>query len=74
MSYKGDPTYKTFLGASMTLGMKVFMLFFILTSTINLLDYKNPQITQYQIYDSRSDGKEINFGDSYGDVIFGFFN
>ena len=74
VSYKGDSTYKTFLGASMTMAMKVFMLFFILTSTINLIDYKNPQITQYQVYDSRSDGREVNLGESHGDLLFGFFN
>jgi len=74
VSYKGDSTYKTFLGASMTLAMQVFMLFFIVTGTINLMDYKNPQITQYQIYDSRSDGREVNLGKSHGDLFFGFFN
>ena len=58
----------------MTFGMRAFMLFFIVTSVIDLIDYKNPQITQYQIYDNRSDGRELNFKESYGDIIFGFYS
>ena len=74
MSYKGDSTYKTCLGALMTLCMKVFMLFFFITKTIDLVNYQGPQITQYKIYDSRADGREVNLGGSYGDLLFGFFN
>lgn len=50
------------------------MLFFVMTSTVNLIGYQNPQITQYQIYDQRNDGRVVNYGQSYADVIFGIYN
>ena len=39
-----------------------------------LFSYQDPLITQYQIQESRagSGSEEINFGESYGELVFGF--
>ena len=42
VSYKGDTTYKTPVGAILTLSMRSFMIFFTLTGVFELLNYKNP--------------------------------
>ena len=42
VSYKGDTTYKTQIGAFLTFSMRSFMLIFTLMGVFELLDYKNP--------------------------------
>ena len=74
LSYRGDSTYKTPLGACLTLAMQGFMLIFIVTGVIALVNYEGPQITQYTIYDNRTDGREINLGEASGDLLIGFYD
>ena len=74
VTYKGDSTYKTYIGALVTLGMQGFMLMFTLTGVLSLLNYENPQITQYIIYDGRSDNKTVSMDESHGEIIFGFLS
>ena len=64
VSYKGEGSFKTGIGAFFSLAMQVFLLLFAGKGFLGLVDFKDPQITQYQIYDSRSDGAEINFGET----------
>ena len=74
VSYKGDSSYKTLIGALLTVGMRSFMLFFTLLAVFELLDYKNPQINQFRVFNNRSDGEEINLGEANAFFVFGFFN
>ena len=37
---------------------------------IDLYNYKDPNITQYTIFDKRIDDKEINFAGNYGGFAF----
>ena len=74
VNYNGSTTYKTHIGSLLTLGMRGFMLIFTLTGVLALLDYKNPQINQYRIYDERVDGREVNMGQAQGFLMFGLFN
>ena len=74
VTYKGDSTYKTNVGAFLTVCMKAFMLFFTLEGIFALLDYQNPQINQYRIFDERNDGREVNLGESLGYPMFGAFS
>ena len=41
-------------------------------SLIDALEYQDPQITQYTIFNPRIDGTEYNFGEMYGGLSFGF--
>ena len=45
----------------MTLMHGAFILAVIVIGVIDLLNYENPNITQYKIYDSRKDDKEFKF-------------
>ena len=42
VSYKGDTTYKTPVGALLTFSMRSFILIFTLMGALELFDYKNP--------------------------------
>ena len=42
VSYKGDTTYKTQVGAFLTFSMRSFILIFALMGALELFDYKNP--------------------------------
>ena len=42
VTYKGETTYKTWVGALLTLSMRSFMLVFALFGVLELLNYKNP--------------------------------
>ena len=64
VSYKGDSTYKTPVGAVLTLGMRLLMLIFTIYGVLKLTDFQDPQITQYTVFDNRSDGREFNLGES----------
>ena len=50
------------------------MLIFALIGVLELLDYKNPTISQYRVYDSRNEGKEVNLGEAYGWPMFAIIN
>ena len=45
VSYKGEGSYKTALGALLTLGMRVLMLLFTGIGLIGLANFEDPQIT-----------------------------
>ena len=72
LNYKGKTSYKTRLGTFITIGMATFILFFGLYSLIEIYEYKNPQITQFAIYEKRYESESFNFGESYGAITFGF--
>ena len=70
LNYKGEDVYNTEWGAFLTIGQKIFI---FVVATIGLLDmytYKDPNLTQYSIFDSRVDGKEFNFKENYGQFLF----
>ena len=42
--------------------VKSFLFVFLLTALIQLAEYKDPQISQYIIYDPRVSGDEVSLG------------
>ena len=74
VNYRGDDTYKTCLGALCTLIVKSFLLVFLGTALLELASYKDPQISQYTIYDPRVSGDEVNIGKSLGTMIFELYD
>ena len=38
---------------------------------IDLFNYKDPNITQYRIFDKRSDDQELNMAGNYGSFLIG---
>lgn len=72
VSYKGSSTYQTHLGALFTVAMRGFMLVFTVMGTLELLDFQNPTVSQYTVYDDRIDSPEVNLGEALGDLFFGF--
>ena len=71
LNYRGMDHYKTGWGALLTLVHKSFIFVVAIISILDLLDYRDPNITQYKIYDKRTDGTEINFGENNGNFLLG---
>ena len=46
VNFKGERTYKTSIGALCTISLKSFILAFSIMSIIDLMQYRDPQITQ----------------------------
>ena len=46
LNYDGESTYKTLLGALVTIAIKAFLLIFATTQTIALFQYQDPTISQ----------------------------
>ena len=74
VNYRGESSYKTCLGALFTVAIKSFLLIFFTTVFLELVSYKDPQISQYTIYDPRVSGDEVNIGDSFGNMIFEMYD
>ena len=74
VNYNGNSSYQTGLGAFCTLALRGFLLVYSLLSFINLIQYQDPQITQYTIQDDRTEGNVLNFGELRGGIAFGFFS
>ena len=74
MNYKGFKSYKTRLGTFFTFGLATFILIFGLFSLIEIFEFKNPQITQFTLYDKRQSAAKFNFAETYGSIAFGFQN
>ena len=62
------------LGTILTFVRNFLVTLFAAQGFVSLITYDNPQITQYTIYESRNDGKELNLGENHGEFLFGFFN
>ena len=74
VNFRGATSYKTGLGAVFTVLIKGFLLFYLATSLLDLREYKDPQITQYTIYDPRITDDQVNLADSRGTFIFSVFD
>ena len=59
-------------GALLTIAQKSFILIVAIVGVIDLLNFKDPSIVQYTIFDRRLDELEINFAETYGSFVFGF--
>ena len=70
INYKGDSTYKTCLGAIFTIGLKSFVLFYALAQLVALFQFKDPEITQYDVYEPRTEDVEFNLHEGRAELYF----
>ena len=54
LNYKGESSFKTGVGAFFTIILRAFILSYGLIMLIGVLQYEDPQIAQYTIYDKRN--------------------
>lgn len=59
INFSGDDNFKTAWGTLLTLMQKVFILVVSILGVIDLYNYRDPNITEYTIFDKRNDGTEI---------------
>ena len=58
-------------GAILTLAQRTFILIVAVIGIIDLLNYKDPNITQYRIFDKRNDDQELNMAENNGSFLIG---
>ena len=46
LNYRGESTFKTWIGALGSMSIKIFIMIFAATQVIDLFNYQDPQITQ----------------------------
>ena len=54
LNYRGDSSFKTGVGAFFTIVLRIFIFTYGLFELIKVLQYEDPQISQYTIYDKRN--------------------
>ena len=59
-------------GAILTLAQKIFILIVALIGILDLFSYKDPNITQYKMFDKRNDDTEYNLAENYANFLIGF--
>ena len=74
VNFKGETNFKTLPGALLSVLIKSFLLVFAINGTIDLINYEDPQITQYDIFETRRDGDEVNLGEAKANVAFVWYN
>ena len=74
INYRGETSFTTMLGAIVSFVEKVFILVVAVMSLIDLFTYKDPNITQFSIYNARNDNKECNFKQANGGFLFAFWD
>ena len=74
LNYKGDSSYKTLLGAILTLCLNTFLLVYAADQLLALVKYQDPTVTQYTIYEPRNENDAINLGETKGSIVFGIHN
>ena len=60
VNYKSDTTYKTVLGALLTIALKIFVLVYGVQSVIGMASFEDPSIVQYVTYEKRQSSKAFN--------------
>ena len=73
INYKGDASYNTIFGGTLTLFENFFIIVVAILGLIELMAYKDPNVTQFKIYDARENGKEFNFGEHHGNFLFALY-
>ena len=74
INYKGKASYQTLGGGLITLILKVTMLGFLIKSTIDVMSYKNPQLSSYEIMETRVGVSPFNMEEYKVRFVFGFVN
>ena len=62
------------LGAIVSIVQKIFILVVGSMGLVDLMTFKDPNITQYTIYDARLDGKEVGFKEANGNLFFAIYD
>ena len=70
LNYKGEDMYKTMWGAILTLAQMTFILVVAVIGVMDLVAFKDPNITQYRIFDKRDDNTELSFSELHGGFFF----
>ena len=73
INYRGEERYNTVWGAVLTLAQKIFILIVAVIGVIDLFAYKDPNITQFKIFDKRNDDTVINLAENHAMFLIGFF-
>ena len=74
VNYNGDTTFKTCIGAFSTIVLKSFLLIYAVVQLIALFTYEDPEISQYVIYEPRTDGETLNMQENLASIGFTLSN
>ena len=70
LNYKGDGSYKTGFGAFSTIGIKAFVMTYAIVQILSISNYESPAITQYEVYEPRTDGASLNLEENLASMAF----
>ena len=74
LNYKGETTFKTFIGALFSIAIKIFLIIYASNQLLTLFSYGDPSIQIFTKYTHRPKSEEINLGRSFGDLCFALFD
>jgi len=74
VNFKGDSSFKTALGALLTVALKCFILVYAVESMIGLAAFQDPSIVQYVTYEARNSEKRFNLEEMRVDLSIAVFN
>ena len=66
--------YRTVWGALLTLAQRTFILIVAVIGVIDLYNFKDPNITQYRIFDKRNDNKDMNMAENHTFFMIGILH
>lgn len=69
INYKGDGSYRTIFGGLLSILFDLAIMTFLVAKTVDLYNFKDPQITSYEIFESRAEMEPINLAEAN----FGFY-
>ena len=72
LNYRGEESYKTGCGALMTVLINGFMLYYAVSCFVRVSNNSDPQLSSYEILDTREEMDPMNLGELGFDMIFGF--
>ena len=76
LKYKGDAAYRTLGGGIATVCLKVLILGYFMMQTLAVLNYEDPKIGSYEVFESRrtSNMEPMNLGEYALSFFIGFQN
>ena len=74
INFQGESSYNTACGSIVSIFLAIAMIGISVMGFLDLKNYEDLNIIQYDIYEKQNDDVEVNFGENGGGFLFGILN
>ena len=74
INFQGESSYNTACGSIVSILLAISMIGISIMGVLDLKNYEDLNIIQYDVLEKQNDDVEVNFGENGGGFLFGILN